>query len=100
MQPIPMQPYATSRSFRFAIAIALTAILVPSSALAQPGKDKPNKIKPKATATAATNSQKWYLPDTLGMDRYVSALMAKMTLEEKIGQLNLPTVGFDVTGPV
>lgn len=95
-----MQPYATSRSFRFAIAIALTAILVPSSALAQPGKDKPNKTKPNATATAATNSQKWYLPDTLGMDRYVSALMAKMTLEEKIGQLNLPTVGFDVTGPV
>jgi len=34
------------------------------------------------------------------MNRYVSDLMAKMTLEEKIGQLNLPTVGFDVTGPV
>jgi len=90
-----MQPYATSRSFRFAIAIALTAILVPSSALAQPGKDKPNKIQPNAIMM-----HKWYLPDTLGMDRYVSALMAKMTLEEKIGQLNLPTVGFDVTGPV
>jgi beta-glucosidase len=42
----------------------------------------------------------WHLPDTLGMNRYVSDLMAKMTLEEKIGQLNLPTVGFDVTGPV
>ena len=42
----------------------------------------------------------WHLPDTLGMHKYVSDLMAKMTLEEKIGQLNLPTVGFDVTGPV
>jgi beta-glucosidase len=33
------------------------------------------------------------------MDKFVSELMSKMTLEEKIGQLNLPTVGFDVTGP-
>jgi beta-glucosidase len=33
------------------------------------------------------------------MDAFVSNLMSKMTLEEKIGQLNLLTVGFDVTGP-
>ena len=34
------------------------------------------------------------------MNAYIEALMKKMTLEEKIGQLNLPTVGFDVTGPL
>lgn len=34
------------------------------------------------------------------MDQFVSSLMKKMTLEEKIGQLNLPSVGFDVTGPI
>ncbi|MDR1343578.1 MAG: beta-glucosidase BglX [Prevotellaceae bacterium] len=34
------------------------------------------------------------------MDKFVSDLMGRMTLEEKIGQLNLPTVGFDVTGPL
>lgn len=34
------------------------------------------------------------------MNQYVSTLMQKMTLEEKFGQLNLPSVGFDVTGPV
>lgn len=34
------------------------------------------------------------------MNQYVSTLMQKMTLEEKIGQLNLPSIGFDVTGPV
>ena len=34
------------------------------------------------------------------MNQYVTALMQKMTLEEKIGQLNLPSIGFDVTGPV
>jgi len=34
------------------------------------------------------------------MDSYVNALMAKMTLDEKIGQLNLPSIGFDITGPI
>lgn len=34
------------------------------------------------------------------MNAFVSDLMAKMTLEEKIGQLNLVSVGFDVTGPI
>ena len=34
------------------------------------------------------------------MDVFVSELMAKMTLEEKIGQMNLLSVGADVTGPV
>jgi beta-glucosidase len=34
------------------------------------------------------------------MDKFVSDLMSKMTLEEKIGQLNLVSVGFDVTGPI
>ena len=35
-----------------------------------------------------------------GMDAYVSDLMSRMTLPEKIGQLNLLSVGFDVTGPL
>ncbi len=34
------------------------------------------------------------------MDAFISSLMKKMTLNEKIGQLNLVSVGFDVTGPV
>jgi beta-glucosidase len=34
------------------------------------------------------------------MNQFVTALINKMTLEEKIGQLNLPSVGFDVTGPI
>jgi len=34
------------------------------------------------------------------MNTFVNNLMSKMTVEEKIGQLNLPAVGFDVTGPV
>jgi beta-glucosidase len=34
------------------------------------------------------------------MNTFVTDLMSKMTLEEKIGQLNLVSVGFDVTGPI
>lgn len=34
------------------------------------------------------------------MDKFISDLMTKMTMEEKIGQLNLVSVGFDVTGPI
>ena len=34
------------------------------------------------------------------MNAFVSNLMSKMTIDEKIGQLNLPAVGFDVTGPI
>ncbi len=39
-------------------------------------------------------------PAQVRMNTFVQALMQKMTLEEKIGQLNLPSIGFDVTGPV
>ncbi|HEX3719351.1 MAG TPA: beta-glucosidase BglX [Verrucomicrobiae bacterium] len=38
-------------------------------------------------------------PDS-NMDRFVSDLLGRMTLEEQIGQLNLLSTGFDVTGPV
>ena len=34
------------------------------------------------------------------MNAFVANLMKQMTVDEKIGQLNLPSVGFDVTGPV
>jgi beta-glucosidase len=34
------------------------------------------------------------------MNQYITTLMQKMTLDEKIGQLNLPSIGFDVTGPI
>jgi beta-glucosidase len=39
-------------------------------------------------------------PPDSKMDAFVSGLLGEMTLEEKIGQLNLLSTGFDVTGPV
>src|ERR1700733_10979814 len=34
------------------------------------------------------------------MKTFIDALMKRMTLDEKVGQLNLLTIGIDVTGPV
>ena len=39
-------------------------------------------------------------PGNASMKSFIEGLMKKMTLDEKIGQLNLPTIGFDVTGPL
>jgi beta-glucosidase len=39
-------------------------------------------------------------PPDAKMQQFISALLQKMTPEEKIGQLNLVSVGFTVTGPV
>jgi beta-glucosidase len=39
-------------------------------------------------------------PSDSNMDAFVSDLLGRMTLEEKIGQLNLLSTGFDMTGPV
>lgn len=51
-----------------------------------------NPGKSTSASSAAGNAEE--------MNKYLGELMSKMTLEEKIGQLNLPSVGFDVTGPV
>ncbi|WP_199792363.1 beta-glucosidase BglX [Allosphingosinicella vermicomposti] len=45
-----------------------------------------------------TAAQTLYAPDAK-MDRFISDLIAKMTLDEKIGQLTLFTSDWDVTGP-
>jgi len=50
--------------------------------------------QPATTATARAAA-----PDPK-MTKFIDELLQKMTLEEKIGQLNMITVGFDVTGPV
>ena len=52
-----------------------------------------------SSVSQVNNNNKTVSP-VAGMNQYVSALMQKMTLGEKIGQLNLPSIGFDVTGPV
>jgi beta-glucosidase len=68
------------------------------------------KVAPKAKLAltgglpgASNSSGGQAVKETAGqvkMNAFVADLMKKMTLEEKIGQLNLLSVGADVTGPV
>lgn len=74
--------------------------------LACAGCTQMNPQKPKEIATETAKSQQEASGNNPGkprdakMDAFIDDLMAKMTLEEKIGQLNLVSVGFTVTGPV
>jgi beta-glucosidase len=52
------------------------------------------------TNTVFAQQQKTISTADRQMNSFISNLMSKMTLDEKIGQLNLPAVGFDVTGPI
>ncbi|QJX48885.1 beta-glucosidase BglX [Hymenobacter taeanensis] len=67
-----------------------TALLM-SLGLLTPQLQAHNADSTTATAPSADDQK---------MNKFISDLMQKMTLEEKIGQLNMITVGFDVTGPV
>ncbi|WP_447763172.1 beta-glucosidase BglX [Sphingopyxis panaciterrae] len=60
----------------------------------------PLLAKPAATSAQPTevDAASWTRPDP-AMDKYIADLMAKMTLEEKVGQLSLLTSDWDSTGP-
>jgi beta-glucosidase len=66
-----------------------TALLL-SLGLLTPQLQAHKSVAPPVTAAA----------DDPKMAAFINDLLQKMTLEEKIGQLNMITVGFDVTGPV
>ncbi|HEY9755911.1 MAG TPA: beta-glucosidase BglX [Oculatellaceae cyanobacterium] len=53
----------------------------------------------KTSETVATKNI-FNKPDKQVETAFIDDLMSKMTLEEKIGQMNLLSVGFDVTGPI
>ena len=66
---------------RISLAVLALALAASTAAQAQ-----------KKAASISTADQK--------MKQFIDGLMGKMTQDEKIGQLNLVSVGFDVTGPV
>jgi beta-glucosidase len=53
-----------------------------------------------AQAQTQTTAATALPPPDAKMQQFISKLMQQMTAEEKIGQLNLVSVGFTVTGPV
>ena len=70
-------PYLTRPALLLALGLALAA---------------PTTAQQLATTKAMRDDPK--------MKPFIDNLLGKMTLDEKIGQLNLVSVGFDVTGPV
>ncbi|WP_181305786.1 beta-glucosidase BglX [Rufibacter sp. XAAS-G3-1] len=78
------------RKISLALALSLGLVCPPLHA---------QKAKTKKAAPAAVQ-QKHTPTNPAQMKKFIDELMAKMTLEEKIGQLNLVSVGFTVTGPV
>lgn len=71
--------------------LMLAGQLAPAPLMAKPAKDA-------AAKPTAVDSTRWEKPDP-AMDRFIADLMAKMTIEEKIGQLSLLTSDWDSTGP-
>ncbi len=59
-------------------------------------------VQPASSQDALTNSVSANSPSAYNAEKndFVARLMAQMTLDEKIGQLNLLSVGADVTGPI
>jgi beta-glucosidase len=63
-----------------------------------PARNQPVQLNPKPVQQNTQNTQN--TQNAQKMNAFITNLMNKMTVEEKIGQLNLPSVGFDVTGPI
>ncbi len=78
----------------------LTRLTLATLLLAAPLLSAPLLAKSATGATqqAAVDSAGWLRADPK-MDRFIADLMAKMTLDEKIGQLTLLTSNWESTGP-
>jgi beta-glucosidase len=88
------------RQSLFKATLLLALGLAGSHAQAQVRAKTPPKATVKAKPSTAATTTAMAANVDPKMQQFVTSLMQKMTLEEKIGQLNLVSVGFDVTGPV
>src|SRR3546814_9590326 len=75
--------------------LTLAGLMLASSLASTPLLAGPAQADP---APVQVDSASWTKPDP-AMDKFITDLMAKMTLEEKIGQLSLLTSDWDLTGP-
>ena len=75
---------------------ALAAVLALATPLqARPSEDQQRRV----SSTAQVDAASWQSDDSAKMDAFIADLMAKMTLEEKIGQMTLLTSDLESTGP-
>jgi beta-glucosidase len=76
----------------FLLALQILGMSVPSSVAAEG--------PPENKSDSMSGQNIFKMPDKQVEKAFIDDLMSKMTLEEKIGQMNLLSVGFDVTGPI
>ena len=81
-------------SVALTVAIIAVAALAANTPTAAEAPLQPT-FAASRTAAAADRSE----DERTDMNRYAAELMSRMTLQEKIGQLNLLTSGWDITGP-
>ena len=82
------------KKYLLATAIATTFVLTACNLQT----DQP-LMNAEKTNTQAPISQTIWHDDKAQMDAFITELMAKMTLEEKVGQMTLFSSDWDVTGP-
>lgn len=75
--------------------LTLATLMVAGQLAPAPSLAKPATSEQQPTPA---DSAGWMRPDPK-MDRFIADLMAKMTLDEKVGQLNLLTSDWESTGP-
>lgn len=84
---------------RIIISLLVLFILFNGNLYAEKKNDKrPAKSAIQTSFSPIQSSKSLYFKSDPTMDKFIDDLMSKMTLEEKIGQLNLPSMDDFVTG--
>lgn len=87
-----MKKWTSPFLIRLNLALMVAALSLQNPALAQMSK------KAKSQNSKTENSQQAKSPQSMSL--FVDNLLSRMSLAEKLGQLNLLSVGVDITGPV
>lgn len=80
------------------LILFVCCLIIPGTWAQKQAKKTAKKIVTEQVAPVLNPDKSLYFKNDPKMDRFIDELMAKMTLEEKIGQLNLPSAGDFTTG--
>ena len=80
------------------LILFVCCLIIPGTWAQKQAKKTAKKIVTEQVAPVLNPDKSLYFKNDPKMDKFIDELMAKMTLEEKIGQLNLPSAGDFTTG--
>lgn len=101
-----MKYWLTSVALAMQMCVATIPAAIAVESAAHPAIAAEHKVPPASAVEsvvppAITAASKVHPTNAVnGMDAFIDSLMNRMTLEEKIGQMNLLSIGSDVTGPI